>query len=91
MLIGHSDSNTADIGRLKVTISNNVFTAITQPLRVCVSVRYTSSTNYHVGSKTAPLYPHSYSTGIGIGGQVISTANVSKSRARRVARMWSRR
>jgi pectate lyase len=76
MLIGHSDSNTADIGRLKVTISNNVFTAITQRAPRLRFGQVHVFNNYHVGSKTAPVYAHSYSTGIGIGGQVISTANV---------------
>jgi pectate lyase len=76
MLIGHSDSNTADIGRLNITISNNVFTAITQRAPRVRFGQVHVFNNYHVGSKTAAQYPHSYSTGIGIGGQVISTANV---------------
>jgi pectate lyase/pectin methylesterase-like acyl-CoA thioesterase len=76
MLIGHSDSNTADIGRLKITIANNVFTAITQR---SPRVRYGQVhlfNNYHVGSKTASVYAHSYSAGVGIGAQIISHANV---------------
>jgi pectate lyase/pectin methylesterase-like acyl-CoA thioesterase len=76
MLIGHSDSNTADIGRLKVTISNNVFTAITQRAPRLRFGQVHVFNNYHVGSKTAAVYAHSYSSGVGIGGQIISTANV---------------
>lgn len=76
MLIGHSDSYTADIGRLKVTIANNVFNATTQR---SPRVRYGQVhlfNNLHQGSKTAAVYAHSYSVGIGIGAQVISHANV---------------
>ena len=76
MLIGHSDSNTADIGRLKVTISNNVFTAITQRAPRVRFGQVHLFNNYHIGGKTASVYSHSYSTGVGIGGQVISQANV---------------
>lgn len=76
MLIGHSDSNTADIGRLKITISNNVFTAITQRAPRLRFGQVHVFNNYHVGSKTAPVYAHSYSYGVGIGGQIISTNNV---------------
>jgi len=76
MLIGHSDSYTADIGRLKVTIANNVFSNVTQRVP---RVRYGQVhllNNYHVGSKTASPYAHSYAVGIGTGARVISQANV---------------
>ncbi len=76
MLIGSSDTATTDIGRLKVTISNNVFTAITQRAPRVRFGQVHVFNNYHVGSKTATVYAHSYSTGIGIGAQVISNANV---------------
>lgn len=76
MLIGHSDSYAADIGRLKVTIANNVFSNVAQRVP---RVRYGQVhllNNYHVGSKTASPYAHSYGVGIGIGARVISQANV---------------
>lgn len=76
MLIGHSDSNVADIGRLKVTLANNVFTAITQRSPRVRFGQVHVFNNYHAGSKTASVYRHSYSTAVGIGAQVISTANV---------------
>ena len=76
MLIGASDSATTDIGRLKVTIANNVFTAIAQRAPRVRFGQVHVFNNYHVGNKTAAVYRHSYSTGIGIGAQVISTANV---------------
>lgn len=76
LLIGHSDSNTADIGRLKVTLSNNVFSNVTQRSPRVRFGQVHLFNNYHVGSKTASPYPHSYSVGIGTGGQVISNANV---------------
>jgi pectate lyase/pectin methylesterase-like acyl-CoA thioesterase len=76
MLIGHSDSYTADVGRLRVTIANNVFSAVSQR---APRVRYGQVhlfNNYHAGAKVAPVYAHSYSVGIGTGGQVISHSNV---------------
>ncbi len=76
MLIGHSDSYTADIGRLKVTIANNVFNSVTQRAPRVRFGQVHLFNNYHAGSKTAAVYAHSYSVGIGTGGQVISHANV---------------
>lgn len=76
MLIGHSDSNTADIGRLKITIANNVFTAVTQRSPRVRFGQVHLFNNYHVGSKAASVYAHSYSAGVGIGAQIISHANV---------------
>ncbi|NRF66973.1 Ig-like domain-containing protein [Aquincola sp. S2] len=76
MLIGHSDSFTADIGRLKVTIANNVFNAVGQRAPRVRFGQVHVFNNYHAGAKGAPVYGHSYSVGIGTGAQVISHANV---------------
>jgi pectate lyase/pectin methylesterase-like acyl-CoA thioesterase len=76
MLIGHSDSYTADIGRLKITIANNVFSNVTQRVPRVRFGQVHLFNNYHVGSKTAAPYAHSYGVGVGIGAQVISHANV---------------
>ncbi|HEY0957484.1 MAG TPA: hypothetical protein VGE36_22225 [Roseateles sp.] len=76
MLIGHSDSYTADIGRLKVTIANNVFSNVTQRVPRVRFGQVHLLNNYHVGSKGASPYGHSYGVGIGTGAQVISQANV---------------
>lgn len=76
MLIGHSDSYTADIGRLRVTIANNVFSAVAQRAPRVRFGQVHLYNNYHAGAKGAPVYAHSYSLGIGTGAQVISHANV---------------
>lgn len=76
MLIGHSDSYTADIGRLRVTIANNVFSAVAQRAPRVRFGQVHLYNNYHAGAKLAPVYAHSYSVGIGTGAQVISHANV---------------
>lgn len=76
ILIGASDSATTDAGRLRVTIANNVFRTLKQRVP---RVRYGQVhlfNNYFEGSKTAPVYAHSYSVGIGTAAQVISTANL---------------
>ncbi|MDT7837087.1 pectinesterase family protein [Aquabacterium sp. OR-4] len=76
LLIGHSDSFSADSGKLKVTIANNVFTSIVQR---APRVRYGQVhvyNNYHVNSTGAASYRHAYSLGVGTAGQVISQANV---------------
>lgn len=76
MLIGHSDSFTADIGRLKVTIANNVFSNVTQRTPRVRFGQVHLFNNYHVGTKGISPYGHSYSVGIGTGARVISHANV---------------
>lgn len=76
LLIGHSDSFTADAGRLQITIANNVFRQLGQRVP---RVRYGQVhllNNYFEGSKSAPVYAHSYSIGIGTAGQVRSNGNV---------------
>jgi pectate lyase len=76
LLIGSSDSASGDAGRLRITLSNNVFSDITQR---APRVRYGQVhlfNNYHAGSKKATVYAHSYSTGIGKSGQVLSHYNV---------------
>lgn len=76
MLIGHSDSYTADIGRLKITIANNVFSNVTQRSPRVRFGQVHLFNNYHVGAKGASPYGHSYGVGIGTGARVISHANV---------------
>jgi pectate lyase/pectin methylesterase-like acyl-CoA thioesterase len=76
MLIGHSDGNTADSGRLKITIANNVFTAISQRSPRVRFGQVHVFNNYYAGSTTASVYPHLYAVGVGIGGQIISHSNV---------------
>lgn len=76
MLIGHSDSYTADIGRLKVTIANNVFSNVTQRSPRVRFGQVHLFNNYHVGAKGVSPYGHSYGVGIGTGARVISHGNV---------------
>lgn len=76
MLVGHSDSNTADTGKLRITFSNNVFSGLTQRTP---RVRYGQVhlfNNYFAGAKGVTPYGHSYSVGAGKSGQILSNNNV---------------
>lgn len=75
-LIGSSDSATGDEGKLRVTFSNNVFADVTQRSpRVRFGMVHLFN-NYYAGSKTAPVYPHAYSVGIGQNAKIRSDQNV---------------
>ncbi|MFT7724711.1 MAG: pectinesterase family protein [Roseateles sp.] len=76
MLIGHSDGHTADIGRLQVTIANNVFSNVTQRVPRVRFGQVHLFNNYLAGSKAAAAYPYSYGVGVGTGARVISHGNV---------------
>lgn len=75
MLIGASDSATTDLGRLRVTIANNVFNGVKQRVPRVRFGQVHVFNNLFSGDKAAPVYAHSYSIGIGRSAQVISTAN----------------
>ena len=75
-LIGSSDSANGDEGKLRVTFSNNVFSDITQR---APRVRYGMVhlfNNYYAGSKSLPVYQHSYSVGVGHQAKILSNNNV---------------
>lgn len=76
MLIGGSDSLSSDAGKLRTTISNNVFSGVTQRVPRVRFGQVHVFNNYFAGSKGAYPYPHSYSIGIGKQGLVLSQANV---------------
>lgn len=76
ILIGSSDTATGDTGRLRVSFSNNVFSAITQRAPRVRFGQVHLFNNYHVGTKTAPVYAHSYSVGVGRAAQIRSNNNV---------------
>lgn len=76
MLIGGSDSQTSDAGKLRITIANNVFNGLTQRVPRVRFGQVHVLNNYFVGSKTANPYPHSYSIGAGKQANILSHNNV---------------
>ncbi|MDM5180188.1 pectinesterase family protein, partial [Massilia sp. DJPM01] len=75
-LIGSSDTATTDEGKLRVTFSNNVFADVTQRSpRVRFGMVHLFN-NYYTGSKSAPIYPHMYSVGVGQSAKILSNNNV---------------
>jgi len=76
MLIGGSDSQTSDAGKLRITIANNVFNGTTQRVPRVRFGQVHVFNNYFVGSKTASSYPHLYSIGVGKQGNILSHNNV---------------
>ncbi|MGM9484447.1 pectinesterase family protein [Roseateles sp. NT4] len=76
MLIGGSDSLTSDLGKLRITIANNVFNGVTQRVPRVRFGQVHVFNNYFVGSKTASPYAHSYSIGAGKQANILSHANV---------------
>ncbi|USX23175.1 pectinesterase family protein [Oxalobacteraceae bacterium OTU3REALA1] len=75
-LIGSSDNDPADTGKLRISFSNNVFRDIVSR---APRVRYGQIhmfNNYFVGSKANPVYPHEYSIGVGHASQILSHNNV---------------
>ncbi|WP_077035661.1 Ig-like domain-containing protein [Pelomonas sp. KK5] len=76
MLIGGSDSLTSDAGKLRTTIANNVFDGVTQRVPRVRFGQVHVFNNYFTGSKSAVVYPHLYSIGVGKDANIISNANV---------------
>ncbi|MGN6827684.1 pectate lyase family protein [Paucibacter sp. M5-1] len=76
MLIGGSDSQTSDAGKLRVTIANNVFSGVSQRVPRVRFGQVHLFNNVFTGSKSASPYAHSYSVGIGKAAQVLSHSNV---------------
>jgi pectate lyase/pectin methylesterase-like acyl-CoA thioesterase len=76
LLIGGSDSQTSDAGKLRVTLANNVFNGVTQRVPRVRFGQVHVYNNVFLGSKTASPYAHSYSIGIGKAANVLSQANV---------------
>ncbi|MGM3175892.1 polysaccharide lyase [Dickeya lacustris] len=96
MLIGHSDTNSAqDKGKLRVTLFNNVFSRVTER---APRVRYGSIhsfNNVFKGDAKDPVYRYLYSFGIGTSGSVLSEgnsftiANLSASKACKVVKKFN--
>lgn len=75
-LVGSSDSATTDEGKLHVTFSNNVYRDIASRAPRVRFGQVHVFNNYYVGSKSAPIYPHDYSIGVGNAAKIISQNNV---------------
>lgn len=79
LLIGSSDSGStaaADMGRLRVTLTNNHFHHVTQRSPRVRFGQVHVLNNLFTGAKGVVPYGHSYSIGVGKSGQVMSHGNV---------------
>lgn len=75
MLIGASDKALDDAGRLRVTISNNLFEYIASRSPRVRFGQVHLFNNYHVGDRKHPVYRHGYSIGVAKRARIVSHAN----------------
>ncbi|PWF55745.1 pectinesterase family protein [Massilia glaciei] len=75
-LVGSSDNATGDLGRLRVTFSNNLFEYISSRAPRVRFGRVHLYNNYHLGARRHPVYQHQYSVGVGKQADIIAHANV---------------
>jgi len=76
MLIGASDKAEMDAGRLRVTISNNLFEYVASRAPRVRFGQVHLFNNYHVGDRRHPAYRHAYSVGVAKAARIVSHANV---------------
>lgn len=75
-LVGGSDSATGDEGRLRITFSNNVFRDVASRAPRVRFGQVHLFNNYFTGSKAHPVYPVSYSVGVGNAAKILAHNNV---------------
>lgn len=77
MLIGSSDSaGSTDAGKLRITISNNVFDTVRQRVPRVRFGQVHVFNNYYTGNANGAAYPQLYSIGVGAQSQILSGNNV---------------
>jgi pectate lyase len=75
-LIGSSDNAVGDIGKLRITFSNNLFEHVSERAPRVRFGQVHLYNNLHVGARQHPVYAHKYSVGLGKHADIISEANV---------------
>lgn len=75
-LVGASDKAEGDAGRLRVTISNNLFEHISSRAPRVRFGQVHLFNNYHVGDRKHAAYRHDYSVGVARQARIVSHANV---------------
>ncbi len=75
-LVGSNDNASVDIGRLRVTFSNNLFEYVSSRAPRVRFGKVHLYNNYHVGARQHAVYPHQYSVGVGKQADIIAHANV---------------
>lgn len=75
MLIGASDQALGDAGRLRVTISNNLFEHVASRSPRVRFGQVHLFNNLYVGDRKHPVYRHGYSVGVAKAARIVSHAN----------------
>jgi pectate lyase len=75
-LVGGSDGATGDEGKLRVTFSNNVFRDVASRAPRVRFGQVHLFNNVFTGSRSHPVYPVSYSVGVGNAAKILSNNNL---------------